>query len=231
MKIQMSLKRLLLILVMAMLLAACDSGLAFRIAYEDVDSLRKGAPLVHHGSKVGLVQEIEYTDQGDFLVSVNVQEQYTDLMDQASVFYISDDEHLGIKVIEIVDGVSGESSPIKDDQIIEGSSRFTGMAQKFQNQFDDTLTSLTDSLKNSVSDWNKQTLEQQKAYVEEELDRLYVEFQNLSDATRHQIETSIIPKLKEQVAILKQKLEALGREDELEAIEGKMDSLNELIEA
>ncbi len=222
---------LIFILLSTLLLSACSGDLSFRIAYEEVDGLTKGAPVMHDGSEVGRVEDILYTEQGNFLVDVTVQKAFAPLVNHSALFYISDNEAADAKVIELVEGEPGDVSSIEEGQIVQGSNRFTGMAQKFQNQMGDTLSSLTDSVKNTMSQWKEQTLEQQMEYVESELDRLMAAIQDMSADARHQIETQIIPELNEQFETLKKKLEELGREDELDGIEQKMENLNELIEA
>ncbi|WP_141215511.1 hypothetical protein [Hahella sp. CCB-MM4] len=222
----------LLFLPIAFILVACQTGgLAFQIEYQDVEGLRKGAPLTHEEETIGTVKNIEYTDQGTFLVGVEMADQYRHLANQSAFFYISEDSSSN-KIVELVDNDEPGAHPmIEEGQVIKGSNRITGMSQKFQNQFNSAVESLSNSIQSSWKNWKEETLEQQMAYLEEELNQLKEQAGDLSEKMRKDYETRILPELNKQIDALKKQLEELGRENELDGIEKKMDELNGLIEA
>ncbi len=217
---------------MALFLAACQVGnLAFQVEYQNIDGLKKGASLTHDDETIGSVTEIEYTDQGTFLVGVEIEEAYRPLASQSALFYISENSSSN-KVIELVnDDKPGTQPLIEEGQVIKGSDRLSGMSQKFQNQFNNAVESLSNSIQSSWENWKEETLEQQMSYLEEELNQLQEKAENLSESMRKDYETRILPELNKQIDALKKQLEELGREDELQGIEKKMDELNGLIEA
>ena len=220
----------LLVLLAVTFMSACgQNNLIFKIEYDDVDGLTKGAPLVHEESIIGAVEDIQYTDEGKFMVGVNLNEQSRTLATNSALFYISDGEILENKVLELVDSGEEESSPILEGQTVKGSSKVSGMTQKLQNQFGDALQLFSDNVKGSWVDWKEQTLDQQMVYLEQELDRILLELENFSASTRKQLETTVIPELNKQIEALRETLEEFGREHELDGIEKKMSDINELI--
>ncbi len=219
-----------LVLLAVIFMSACgQNNLIFQIVYDDVDGLTKGAPLVYGESIIGTVEAIQYTDEGKFMVGVNVNEPSRTLATHSALFYISDAQGSDNKVLELVDSSEEEGSLILEGQIVKGSSKVSGMTQKLQNQFGDALQLFSDNVKGSWVDWKEQTLDQQMAYLEKELDRILLELEDFSASTRKQIETTVIPELNKQIEALRETLEEFGREHELDDIEKKMNDINELI--
>jgi len=223
--------RKFLVLALAIILSACGKNdLIFQIEFDAVDGLKGGDLLMHGENIIGNVEDIQYSDKGNFLIDVNLQEQFRPLATHSALFYISDSHGSESKVLELVESSSEDNSPIQEDQIIKGSNKVSGMTQKLQNQFGDALQSFSYSLQNSWIDWKEQTLDQQIAHLEKELDRILVELEGLTTSAREKLETTVIPQINKQINALKEKLEELGRESELDDIEKKLDDINELIE-
>ncbi len=213
-------------------LTACQTGnLAFQIEYDDIDGLTKGAPLTYEDNPIGSVREIEYTDQGVFLVGVEIDKNFRHLANHSSLFYVSEDSNAN-KIVELEEGnPSADQSPIESGELIQGHHRMAGMSQKLQNQFSSAIESLSSSIQDSWENWREETLDQQLQLLEEELDRMQSKAQELSESMRQDYETRILPELKAHIETLRKELEELGREDEMDSIEQKMDNLEGLIEA
>ena len=211
-------------------ISACgQNNLIFQVEYDDVHGLKKGASLVYGDTTIGKVEDIKYTDDGLFMVAVNLQEQSRALATNTALFYISDGQGTNNKVLELVESGEQENVPIIEGQIVKGTSKVSGMTQKLQNQLGDALQLFSNDMRDSWLDWKEQTLDQQMSYLEEELDHILLALENFSESTRRELETTVIPELNEQIELLKRKLEEFGRENELDNIEKKMDEINELI--
>ena len=223
--------RKFLVLALAIILSACGKNdLIFQIEFDAVDGLKGGDLLMHGENIIGNVEDIQYSDKGNFLIDVNLQEQFRPLATHSALFYISDSHGSESKVLELVESSGEDNSPILEDQIIKGSNKVSGVTQKLQNQFGGALQSFSDSIQNSWTDWQEQTLDQQIAHLEQELDRILVELEDLTTSARKKLETTVIPQINKQIEALKEKLDELDRERELDDIEKKLDEINELIE-
>ena len=223
--------RIFLVLALVIILSACGkNNLIFQVEFDAVDGLKDGDLLVHGENVIGNVEDVQYSDKGNFLVDVNLQKQFRPLATHSALFYISDSHDSESKVLELVKSSSEDNLFILEDQIIKGSTKASGMTQKLQNQFEDALQLLSNSLESSWVDWKEQTLDQQIAHLEEELDRILVELEGFTTSARKEFEENVIPQINKQINALKEELEKLGKESELDDIEKKLDDINELIE-
>lgn len=216
---------------LAILLSGCSSDdLSFHLQYDEVSGLKTGALLKHDQNTVGRVDSIEYTDAGKFDVKVTIEEPYIAAAKANTLFMISTSD-AGSKYIHLVDVKGGVAEPIKEDQLVIGADSYSGTSQQWQNQINSVINSFSESVSKAWSDWERQTLDEQVAYIERELDKVIAQLKNLSEAARKSIETEVMPQLRQQIELLKKRLEALGSEDKLAPIEKKLETIDDLVEA
>lgn len=234
-----------LVLAVALFLAACGSrDLAFRIQYDTVDGLKKGADLMHGDTVIGRVNDIQYTDSGNIEVLVTIDEPYRALAKSDALFVIASvagkEQDKNVELVErsASGNVNSNATPpsadsmlIAENQLVQGADPFSGKAQQWQNQLNNVFQSFSDGVSKAWSNWEEKNLDQQLLFMEKELDRIIGQIKNLGESSRKQLETEVIPQLKQQIELLKKKLQALGRENELDPIEKKMDTVTELVEA
>ena len=60
----------------------------FKIRFDDIQGLRKNDQVFFDNTAIGEVTGIEYTDAGNSLVSVAVEDQFASLTKDSSTFYI-----------------------------------------------------------------------------------------------------------------------------------------------
>ncbi len=212
-------------------LAGCSNDLNFKIEYDDGQGLKKGDSVIYGSESIGSVSNIDYTDQGTVMVDVTIMEKYRDLAKQSTLFYVSDSDNSDAKVIELAAGQTGPDTPINEDQVIHGDAKADGLAQKLQNQFGQALLSFSENMQNQWDEWKSETMDKQLNYMEKELDRILKDIKNLSKSARDHIKTELLPMINQQIEALRNKLEALGREDELDPIDKKMEQVEDYIEA
>jgi uncharacterized protein YukE len=223
---------LLFMITVSLLVAGCfEQDLEFKIRYQTVDGLKKGASLIHDNQVIGTVNDVIYTDKGDFEVQVTVTEPHVGLATDSTLFFIANapngkDERI-IRLVE--DDILG--TPLKAGQTVEGSTALSGIAKDFQNQIDSTLLSLSSSIDRIWSEWQEQTSEEHFARLENELDQLIEEAKTLGDKANSRLKNDIVPKIRQQIDMLKQHLDELGNDQSIDQIEQKMERLDDALEA
>jgi paraquat-inducible protein B len=220
-----------ILLSITILLTACGSDdLSFHIQYDDVGGLKSGALLRHGQDTVGRVDDIKYTEAGNFDVTVTIDEPYIAAAKSNTLFMISTSD-AGSKFINLIDVNTGAAQLIKEDQLIVGADSYSGTSQQWQNQINKVINTFSESVSKAWSDWERQTLDEQVAYIERELDKVIAQLKNLSESARQSIETEVMPQLRQQIELLKKRLEALESEDKLGPIEKKLETIDEMVEA
>ena len=74
---------------------------------------------------IGVVTDVEYTDTGNYLVSVAVEDKFSSLPKDSSTFYIdSNPETEGQKTIRIIQIKDG-GNIIEKNTIVEGQSKYS----------------------------------------------------------------------------------------------------------
>ncbi len=75
----------------------------FKIRFNDIQGMRENDQVFFDKTAIGKVTGIEYTDTGNYLVSVAVEDQFLSLPKDSSTFYIdSNPESEGRKAIWII---------------------------------------------------------------------------------------------------------------------------------
>ena len=75
----------------------------FMIRFNEIEGLRKNDQVFFDQTPIGVVKDVEYTDTGDYLVKVAVEDQYSSLPKDSSTFYIdSNPENESQKAIRII---------------------------------------------------------------------------------------------------------------------------------
>ncbi|PWI32364.1 hypothetical protein DI392_14935 [Vibrio albus] len=213
-------------------LAGCmESGVNFTIRYDAVDGLKNNAPLMHGDQIIGKVNEVIYTDQGNFDVNVTVDESHHTLATDSALFVITDDSKVkGVQIIKLITSDS-PGTLIQDQQVIQGSTKLTGIAREVQNQIGESLQSLASSIDQSISTWIDKTAEPTVEQLESELDQLLEEAKALGADAKERIEADVVETIKQHIQRLKQQMDGLNQDDTIDQLEKKVDELEHLMQA
>ena len=89
--------------ITALLLIGCAGTTHnFMIRFNDIEGLRKNDQVYFDQTPIGVVTDVEYTDTGNYLVKVAVDDQYSSLPKDSSTFYIdSNPENESQKAIPV----------------------------------------------------------------------------------------------------------------------------------
>jgi ABC-type transporter Mla subunit MlaD len=88
----------------ALVLIGCiETTHNFMIRFNAIEGLRKNDQVFFDQTPIGIVTDVEYTDSGNYLVKVAVEDQYSSLPKDSSTFYIdSNPENESQKAMRII---------------------------------------------------------------------------------------------------------------------------------
>jgi ABC-type transporter Mla subunit MlaD len=122
--------------ITALALLGCnETTLNFKIRFNDIEGLRKNDQVFFDKTPIGVVTDIEYTDTGNYLVSVAVEDQSSSLPKDSSTFYIDSNPETGerkaVRIIQIKDG----GYIVEKNTIVEGQSKYIAIYGQIANKF------------------------------------------------------------------------------------------------
>ena len=75
--------------ITALIIIGCfEATHKFKVRFNDIQGLRINDQVYFDKTAIGKVTDIEYTDTGNYLVSVAVEDQFSSLPKDTSTFYI-----------------------------------------------------------------------------------------------------------------------------------------------
>jgi len=99
------------------------------IRFNDIEGLRKNDQVFFDQTPIGVVTEVEYTDTGDYLVKVAVENQYSSLPKDACIFYIdSNPENVSQKAVRIIQMQDDGNTIEKNATIGKGGGKLRRVA-------------------------------------------------------------------------------------------------------
>ncbi len=220
-------KRIFLIFfnfVLFFLLSGCN-GLDVGVVFDDVNGLKKNDPVVLENEKVGTVTDIQYTDRGDFLVSVRIKEAFSDRITENAAFYISaaghtgaDEKHLAIAMAE-----SG-GNPLKEGAVVKGRSGSPSEPLDLVFLFE----AFERSLKALAEDLEDIPETEQFKRLEKAVARLAQKMKTAGSEAREKIVKEIVPRLREKIEQFEKELEKEGKKEKKEQVKPLKEKLDAL---
>ena len=124
----------MLSVIIALILFGCfGTTYNFKIRFNDIQGLRDNDQVFFDKTPIGVVTDVEYTDTGNYLVSVAVEDKFSSLPKDSSTFYIdSNPENEGqeaVRIIQIKDG----GNIIEKNTIVEGQSKYSAIYGQIAN--------------------------------------------------------------------------------------------------
>lgn len=157
-------------IIVLLLLSGClDGSLTFQLRYDQILGLKKSDLVYFENNNVGVVEKISYTDQGDYLVDVNIQKEFKNAATRDSKFFIGYSpenngdraviivkEETGGIVLESGDIVQGSKKPDLLEMILSSVSQNTGITE--------------DEMREALQQW-KESLSDASSQIDSELER------------------------------------------------------------
>ncbi|WP_330959811.1 hypothetical protein [Photobacterium sp. 53610] len=218
--------------LVVLFLAGCiESGVNFSIRYDAVNGLKNNALLMHDDQVIGKVNEIIYTEQGHFEVHVTVDEAFQSLATDSALFVITDNAKA--KETQMIKLISNDKPGtfIQDGQVIQGSTKFTGIAKEMQNQLGKSLQSFASSIDRSFSNWVDNTAEPTADQLDNELDQLIEEAKSFGHDAKDRIQADVVETLKQHIERLKLQMNERNQDDSIDQLEKKVEELDHLMQA
>jgi paraquat-inducible protein B len=199
-----------LVLLLGFVFLGCkESGLHLKIRYDQVAGLKKGAPLLFEGKRVGEVKNVTYTQEADFIVEVVIEEEFATAATADTEFYITaDPRDPGRKAIQLAKlGEAG--SALREGTTVRGTTKSLFHWEQLLGTFRRGLKDLQEQFDDLAGEFRKIPDSKEYKRLEKEWERLLKEFKDAEKATREKLENDILPRLREEMEKLREQLRRL----------------------
>ncbi len=226
--VKTSLKLIVLCTLAMVTIAGCmDSTLDFQIRFDDVHGLKKGDPVVFEESVIGSVTQVAYTDAGDFLAAIAIQQEFASAATQASLFYIdAAPQNSGLKAVWVAQMETG-APPIEEGALVDGHAKYAVLYEQFAHQIGKNLLLFEAGIDEFFRALKGISESEQMQEIEKQLDDIIADLGTMTNEMKHKLENEILPLLREKIEELRQSLEVTGQENDLDSIDRKMDVIDE----
>ena len=220
-------RNLIFSVLTALVLNGCiGSTHNFMIRFNDIEGLRKNDHVFFDQTLIGAVTKVEYTDKGNYLVKVAVENQYSSLPRDSSTFYIDsnpeNESKMAIRIIQIED----DGNMIEKDAIVDGQSKYVAIYGQIANKFRKNVRAMESDINEFFKGLQNLTADKQIKQLERQLDRILSEIENLSAQMKHKLETEILPRIKEEIEEIRRSLEEIGKEEKLKYVDQKIETIS-----
>lgn len=197
----------------------------FKVRFNDIQGLRKNDQVYFDKTAIGKVTDIEYTDTGNYLVSVAVENQFSSLPKDTSIFYIDSnpdsESEKALRIIQFKDG----GSKIEKKAIVEGQSKYAAIYGQIANTFYKNIYVMESEIDEVFKGLQSFSESEQIKRIERQLDKILVELDHMSVEMRYKFKTEILPNIYEQIEKLRRRLEEIGQEEKLKYVDQKMETI------
>jgi exosome complex RNA-binding protein Csl4 len=198
----------------------------FMIRFNEIEGLRKNDQVFFDETPIGVVTDVEYTDSGNYLVKVAVEDQYSSLPKDSSTFYIdlnpADESQKAVRIIQIED----YGNTIEKKAIVEGQTKYAAIYGQIANKFRKNVRVMESEINEFFKKLQNLSEDEQIKQLERQLDKILAEIENLSAQMKHKLETEILPRIKKQIEELRRRLEEIGKEEKLKYVDQKIKTIS-----
>ena len=198
----------------------------FMIRFNDIEGLRKNDQVFFDQTPIGVVTDVKYTDDGNYLVKVAVENQYSSLAKDSSTFYIdSNPENESQKAIRIIQ-IDDDGNIIEKNAIVAGQTKYVAIYGQIANKFRKNVHVMETEINEFFKGLQNLSESEQIKQIERQLDKILAEIKNLSAEMKHKVETEILPRIRERIEELRRRLEEIGKEEKLEYVDQKIETIS-----
>ena len=198
----------------------------FKIRFNDIEGLRKNDQVFFDKTPIGFVTDVEYTEKGNYIVNVALENKFSSLPKESSTFYIdSNPETEGQKAVRIIQIKDG-GNIIGKNTIVQGQSKYNAIYGQIINDFRKNFHVIESEINEFVEGLKDLYESEQIKQIERQLDKILAELKNLSTETKYKLETEILPRIKEQIEELRRKLEQIGKEEKLKYVDQQIKTIS-----
>ena len=223
------LKKIFPFLIISFVILGCyTKDLNLKIRFAQTEGLRADDRIIFEKNQIGKVDAISYSEGGDYIADVKIDNGFTKAVTEHSRFFIiNDPSEKGRKAIEMIKVAEG-GVPLEKGAIIEGATRFSLLLSLMEKDFGKAMSELSSKI-NKLSDEIKQIPESREIRkFENYLNELKEKMKKAERAFREKIQNELLPRLQKEIEKLKERLRKFGREKEVEPLEVKMEELRKI---
>jgi hypothetical protein len=218
-----------------------------KIKFDQIYGLQKGDRVIFQQNHIGNVTEVFYSKEGYYTIGIVINKDFVDAATEHSRFFIisinkdfvdaatehsrffiiSDPRDTDKMAVEITQARK-DGSPLKNNSVVEGSSKTSAFVDQILNELLDGFGGLKKQFEHFSEELQSIPESEEFKNLEEELKRLGEEMGRSGEAVREKIQKEVLPQLKEELEELRERLRQFGREDELEPIEIEMRKMTEI---
>ncbi len=210
-------KAAFLLLGGVLFLGAAAKILHLEIQLEKIHGLRQGDAVVHGARRVGEVTRIEYTTQGDFLVTVAIEKEPANRVTEYTRFFVAaHPSEPDRKVLEMVTLKEGGAA-LKSGSRLKGSTLAEVTWEQMWGSIAEALGDVQKELEDLAEELRGIPENEEFKKLRREIEKLTQEIRRAEKETRERVQKEILPRLKKELDNLKRKLRRL-QEDEPRAV-------------
>jgi hypothetical protein len=223
------LKKIGVLMIVLIIGLGCEAGnLNLFIRFDHIDGLKLNDSVIFETSRIGKVDEVTYTNKGDYQVEVMIHKAYTNAVTEHVRFFIVSDpknnEQRAVEMIQILNG----GKPLQNNTVLEGASKSSAIIERLEKDLERGMESVRKELNEFGEELKKIPDSEAFKKLEDELVNLYEKMKRSGKEVREMIQKEILPRLEQELENLRKRLREKGREDELKPLEIKMEEIRKI---
>lgn len=209
-------------------LLACVGSIQFTVFYDRNEGLKQEDPVLWNQQEIGKVHSVKQNPQGRLAVGLKIGRDFREKVTEESRFLIqADPQNYWQKHIEMVNLAEG-GNPLSNGTEIEGSTYLSLQLERGSRGLAAWLPLLLQELERWQKELNQLPEEEWYRELERQLDYWLSEIGQAGVETRRYFKEEVLPRLEEAVRELEKRLKELGKKNEVEILNIKLEELKQL---
>ena len=223
------LKKVMILIFIAFIGLGCEAkGKHLIIKFDHIYGLTSDDGVIFEKNRIGRVDEITYTKDGNFLVGLKIKKAFANTATEYTRFFIvTDPENNGRKAVEMVQTQKG-GNPLKDNAIVQGSVKTSVIIERMQKDLEKGMNELARQFNTFAEELKKVPDSEAYKQLEDKLTDLYNEMKQSGKDIREMIQKEILPQLQKELDNLKKRFHEKGQEDKLKPLEKTIEKIKKI---
>jgi paraquat-inducible protein B len=222
-------KKIMILISIVFVAMGCEArGKHLVIKFDHIYGLTSNAGVIFEKNRIGIVDGITYTKDGNFLVELKIEKAFANAATEYTRFFIvPDPQNNGRKAIEMIQTQKG-GTPLKNNAVVEGSVKSSVIIERMQKDLESGMKGLTQQFNGFAEELKK--IPDSEAYkkLEGQLTDLYNEMKQSGKEVREMIQKEVLPRLEKELENLKKRFHEKGQEKELKPLEKTMEKIKKI---
>lgn len=210
------------------LVFACVGSLKLTVFYDHTQDLKTNDRVMWQEQTIGKVQSVTRNPQDRFAVELWIKRDFSQVVTDQSRFLIrADPQRQGQQSVQMIQLTEG-GKPLPDGAEVEGSTQLSLQFERGTRG----LKTWSELLQQELERWQKELnqLPEEEWYkeLERQMDYWLKEMRQAGVETRRYFREEVLPRLQETVRELEKRLKELGKNNEAEILNIKLEELKQL---